>query len=110
MSLPLVPHALGMVKHTLAPEDMGIEAGVALLFVVQAGEHKVQFRCRQDHRLLESVACQLAPELDQLAVRMWGGRPAARGECTGKGALPIGFATARRAIPLVRAVEGRATK
>ena len=42
MALPLVPHALGVVVHALPTEEVGIEPGVSLFFVLQARQHKVQ--------------------------------------------------------------------
>ena len=42
MALPLVPHALGVVVHALSTEEVGIEPGVSLFFVLQARQHEVQ--------------------------------------------------------------------
>src|SRR5438270_7844065 len=110
VSLPFVPHAFCVVIHTLAPEQMGIEPGISLFFVVQAREHKVQFCFGQRYSLFEKRAFRLAAELDNLALRMCAVRFAACADRTGNRALSVGFATARRTIPLVAAVEGRASK
>ena len=41
MALPLVPHPLGVVIHALPAEEVGIEPGVSLFFVLQAFQHEL---------------------------------------------------------------------
>ena len=68
-------------------------------FVVQAFKHKVQFRFGQCHSFCERGAFQLAPELDNLALRMVVESLNASSDRTRNRALPVGFAATRRTIP-----------
>ena len=46
-ALPLIPHAFGVVIDTLATEEMGVEAGVSLFFILQALQYKLQVGFRE---------------------------------------------------------------
>ena len=46
-ALPLIPHALCVVIDTLATEEMGVEAGVSLFFILQALQYKLQVGFRE---------------------------------------------------------------
>ena len=51
MALPFVPHALGMVVHALPAEEVAIQPGVTLFFVLQALQHELQVCFGKCHRL-----------------------------------------------------------
>src|SRR5712691_6217672 len=105
MSLPFVPHALGMVIHTPAPEQVGIEPAVSLLFVMQALQHNIQVRFWQGHRLFFRGAFWFAPELNDLPFALWAIHISTVGKSKPDGALPVQFPAPRWLIPFLPAIE-----
>src|SRR5712692_3641870 len=110
MSLPFVPYALGMVIHTPAPEQMGVEPAISLLFVTQALQHKIQVRFWQGHRLFFRGSFWLAPELNDLPFALWAIHLSTVSKSKLDGALPVQFPTAGRALPFLSAIERGTSK
>src|SRR6266566_370137 len=110
MALPFVPHALGVVIHALPAEEVAIQAGVTLFFVLQALQHELQVCFGQWHRLCLSGSLWLASELDDLTMCMRGAGLATAGNGACNGSRTIGFPAACRTIPLLWTVQRRTTK
>src|SRR5260370_1180390 len=95
MALPLVPHALGVVIHALAAEQVRVEPGISLFFVLQALQHELQVRFGKRYCLLVRDAFWLASELNDLASWwMWGVGFITPSDGQRNGALAVALSTA----------------
>src|SRR5258708_16196617 len=90
-----------MVVDAAPSEQMGIETGIAFLFVAQAIQDELHIRCGEFHLLRIVWGCSPASKLNDLAPYLGAIRLGAGGDSAANRALTIGFAAPGRLIPLL---------
>src|SRR5260221_10110235 len=90
-----------MVVDAAPSEQMGIQPGIALLFVAQAIQDELHIRCGEFYLLRIVWGCSPASKLNDLAPHLGAIRLGAGGDSAANCALPVGFAAPGRLIPLL---------